>query len=112
MVVCLEEARRKRSVTDAPAAAFRRSLRARCTSEGTVGAPVIDIGANLTSKSFHRDLPAVIDRAAAAGVHTLVVTGTSLAGSRAAATAFSTWGRNAGSLRRSRGGAGMLRGSR
>jgi len=46
---------------------------------------VIDIGANLTSKSFERDLPAVIDRAAAAGVDTLVVTGTSLAGSRAAA---------------------------
>jgi TatD DNase family protein len=46
---------------------------------------VIDIGANLTSKSFHRDLPAVIARAAAAGVDTLVVTGTSLAGSAEAA---------------------------
>jgi TatD DNase family protein len=46
---------------------------------------VIDIGANLTSKTFARDLPSVIDRAAAAGVHALVVTGTSLAGSRAAA---------------------------
>ncbi|HEY7371118.1 MAG TPA: TatD family hydrolase [Polyangia bacterium] len=46
---------------------------------------LIDIGANLTSKTFQRDLAAVIDRAAAAGVHTLVVTGTSLAGSRAAA---------------------------
>ena len=46
---------------------------------------MIDIGANLTSKNFHRDLPAVIDRAAAAGVDTLVVTGTSLAGSHAAA---------------------------
>jgi TatD DNase family protein len=46
---------------------------------------VIDIGANLTSKAFARDLPAVIERAAAAGVDTLVVTGTSLAGSRAAA---------------------------
>jgi TatD DNase family protein len=46
---------------------------------------MIDVGANLTSKTFQRDLPAVIDRAAAAGVHTLVVTGTSLAGSRAAA---------------------------
>jgi TatD DNase family protein len=53
---------------------------------------VIDIGANLTSKSFQRDLPSVIDRAAAAGVHTLVVTGTSLAGSRAAAElAERTW---------------------
>ena len=48
-------------------------------------ATLIDIGANLTSKTFQRDLPAVIDRAAAAGVHTLVVTGTSLAGSHAAA---------------------------
>jgi len=46
---------------------------------------VIDIGANLTSRSFQRDLPAVIDRAAAAGVDTLVVTGTSVSGSRAAA---------------------------
>ena len=46
---------------------------------------MIDIGANLTSKSFGRDLPSVIERAAAAGVDTLVVTGTSLAVSRAAA---------------------------
>jgi len=46
---------------------------------------VIDIGANLTSKSFQRDLGSVIDRAAAAGVDTLIVTGTSLAGSGAAA---------------------------
>jgi TatD DNase family protein len=46
---------------------------------------MIDIGANLTSKSFHRDLPSVIDRAAHAGVEAIVVTGTSLAGSRAAA---------------------------
>jgi TatD DNase family protein len=46
---------------------------------------VIDIGANLTSKSFQRDLRSVIDRAAAADVDTLVVTGTSLGGSRAAA---------------------------
>ena len=46
---------------------------------------MIDIGANLTSKNFQRDLPSVIDRATAAGVEALVVTGTSLAGSRAAA---------------------------
>ncbi len=45
---------------------------------------MIDIGANLTAKAFARDLPAVIDRAAAAGVEAMVVTGTSLAGSRAA----------------------------
>jgi TatD DNase family protein len=46
---------------------------------------VIDIGANLPSKAFARDLPAVIDRAAAAGLEAVVITGTSLAGSRAAA---------------------------
>jgi len=46
---------------------------------------MIDIGANLTSKSFQRDLPSVIERAANAGVEAIVVTGTSLAGSRAAA---------------------------
>jgi TatD DNase family protein len=46
---------------------------------------MIDIGANLTSKSFQRDLPSVIARAAHAGVEAIVVTGTSLAGSRAAA---------------------------
>jgi len=46
---------------------------------------MIDIGANLTSKSFQRDLPSVIERAAHAGVEEIVVTGTSLAGSRAAA---------------------------
>lgn len=45
---------------------------------------MIDIGANLTSKSFGRDLPAVLERAADAGVDTIVVTGTSLGGSRAA----------------------------
>lgn len=46
---------------------------------------MIDIGANLTSKSFRRDLPEVIRRAVTAGVHTMVVTGTSLAGSADAA---------------------------
>ena len=46
---------------------------------------MIDIGANLTSKTFERDLPAVIARAAEAGVNTLIVTGSSLAGSGAAA---------------------------
>jgi len=46
---------------------------------------VVDIGANLTAKAFAHDLPAVIERAAAAGVQAMVITGTSLAGSRAAA---------------------------
>jgi TatD DNase family protein len=46
---------------------------------------LIDIGANLTGKAFHADLRAVLARAAAAGVETIVVTGTSLPGSREAA---------------------------
>jgi TatD DNase family protein len=46
--------------------------------------PMIDIGANLTDKRFSQDLDAVISRATAAGVSTLIVTGTSLAGSHAA----------------------------
>jgi TatD DNase family protein len=39
---------------------------------------LIDIGANLTNKAFHGDLDNVIGRAQAAGVSTIVVTGTSL----------------------------------
>ena len=39
---------------------------------------MIDIGANLTNKAFHSDLDQVIERARAAGVTTLVVTGTSI----------------------------------
>ncbi|MFM9980846.1 MAG: TatD family hydrolase [Burkholderiales bacterium] len=45
---------------------------------------VFDIGANLTHASFHADLPEVLARARHAGVETIVVTGTSIAGSRAA----------------------------
>src|SRR5688572_5326885 len=45
---------------------------------------LIDIGVNLTNKAFKRDLPQVIERARAAGVEAMVVTGTSLAASRAA----------------------------
>ena len=45
---------------------------------------MIDIGANLTHKSFRRDFSAVLDRARAAGVSAIVVTGTSLPASRAA----------------------------
>lgn len=45
---------------------------------------LIDIGANLTHESFHRDLDAVLARAAAAGVGTIVVTGASEQGSREA----------------------------
>lgn len=39
---------------------------------------LIDIGANLTHPAFHADLPAVLERAAAAGVRRMVVTGTSV----------------------------------
>ncbi len=46
--------------------------------------PMIDIGVNLTDKSFARDLDLVLERAEQAGVTTLIVTGTSLAGSNAA----------------------------
>ena len=44
---------------------------------------LVDIGANLTHASFNSDLPAVLARAHRAGVATLVVTGTSVEGSRA-----------------------------
>ncbi len=40
---------------------------------------LVDIGANLTHPAFHGDLPEVLARARAAGVGTIVVTGTSVA---------------------------------
>lgn len=42
-------------------------------------APLVDIGANLTHESFARDLEAVLGRARAANVGTLILTGTDLA---------------------------------
>ena len=45
---------------------------------------LIDIGANLGSQQFRKDLPAVLQRAADANVAGMVVTGTSLEGSRRA----------------------------
>jgi Tat protein secretion system quality control protein TatD with DNase activity len=45
---------------------------------------LIDIGVNLTHASFKDDRAQVIERARQAGVSTLVLTGTSLAGSRRA----------------------------
>jgi TatD DNase family protein len=45
---------------------------------------LVDIGVNLTHAQFRNDLPAVLERAAAAGVRRLVVTGTSVGNSRAA----------------------------
>ena len=41
-------------------------------------APLVDIGANLTHESFGRDLEAVIQRAQAAQVTTMIVTGTEI----------------------------------
>jgi TatD DNase family protein len=49
-----------------------------------------DIGANLTHASFHADLAQVLERAAAAGVSRLVVTGTSVAESESAAALASS----------------------
>src|SRR6186713_1490996 len=46
--------------------------------------PLIDIGVNLTHRQFAKDRPQVIERARAAGVVQQVLTGTSLAASRAA----------------------------
>jgi TatD DNase family protein len=45
---------------------------------------LIDVGANLADRSFRSDLPAVIQRAHAAGVEQMVVTGTTTEVSRAA----------------------------
>jgi TatD DNase family protein len=45
---------------------------------------LVDIGANLADKAFRADLPAVLARAAEAGVLAILVTGTSAAGSRRA----------------------------
>jgi TatD DNase family protein len=46
---------------------------------------LVDIGANLTHASFRDDLDEVLARARTAGVATIVITGTSIADSRAAA---------------------------
>jgi TatD DNase family protein len=45
---------------------------------------LIDIGANLTHESFAADLPTVLARARRAGVERMIVTGTSVAATRAA----------------------------
>ena len=44
--------------------------------------PLVDIGANLGNKAFREDLDAVLTRALAAGVGTIVLTGTSVPASR------------------------------
>nr|ADD38159.1 Deoxyribonuclease tatD [Lepeophtheirus salmonis] len=43
---------------------------------------IVDIGANLTNKKFSRDLDSVIQRAKDSGVNKIMVTGTSLQGSK------------------------------
>jgi TatD DNase family protein len=45
---------------------------------------LVDIGANLTHPAFHGDLPEVLARAGGAGVHPIIVTGTSVQESTAA----------------------------
>ena len=45
---------------------------------------IVDIGVNLAHRSFQSDRKEVIERAFAAGVRTMIVTGTSLAGSQEA----------------------------
>jgi len=47
--------------------------------------PTIDIGVNLTNRAFRDDLSEMLKRAEAAGVIQMVITGTSVDGSRAAA---------------------------
>ncbi|KAF4031122.1 RNA 3'-terminal phosphate cyclase domain-containing protein [Phytophthora infestans] len=48
------------------------------------GRSFVDIGANLTSGQFRRDLPQVLHRAKQTGVETIVITGTSVSESRSA----------------------------
>jgi TatD DNase family protein len=59
---------------------------------------VIDIGVNLLHPQFDADRAAVLVRAAAAGVHGLLITGTDLASSRAAADYCATASGHAGAL--------------
>src|SRR6185436_5224332 len=61
----------------------RGAPRARVRSRGSARI-MIDIGANLTNKAFREDTPAVLERAARAGVTDIVVTGVSAAASRRA----------------------------
>jgi TatD DNase family protein len=53
---------------------------------------LVDIGANLTHSAFRDDLDAVVARAAQAGVSRVVVTGTTVEESRAAATVAEKFG--------------------
>uniref|UniRef100_A0A0P4VWF2 Deoxyribonuclease TATDN1 n=1 Tax=Scylla olivacea TaxID=85551 RepID=A0A0P4VWF2_SCYOL len=51
------------------------------TSENYI---IVDIGANLTNKKFTRDLDSVVGRARDAGVHKIMVTGTTVQSSKEA----------------------------
>ncbi|HED33113.1 MAG TPA: hydrolase TatD [Gammaproteobacteria bacterium] len=51
----------------------------------------MDIGANLTGKSFKKDLPQVIERAISSGVSRMVVTGTTLRNSEEAIKLCEKW---------------------
>jgi len=53
---------------------------------------LVDIGANLGHSSFHDDLDAVVERARRAGVAEIIVTGTSVEESRAAAALADRYG--------------------
>jgi TatD DNase family protein len=55
-----------------------------------MNSPLIDIGVNLTHPRFDRDRDAVMERAGAAGVGMMIVTGTSVEESRAAAELAAT----------------------
>lgn len=51
----------------------------------------IDIGVNLTSKTFKKDLPAVIERATQAGVSQLIITGTDMEANEQAIELCEQW---------------------
>jgi len=61
------------------------SLTTTPTPDSPLPTPLIDIGVNLMSPAFDRDREAVIDRARAAGVKTLIITGNDIASSSGAA---------------------------
>src|SRR5213593_2066180 len=61
-------------------------MRTKCRESATEmeSYDIIDIGVNLAHLSFQADRKEVIERAFAAGVRTMIITGTSLAGSQEA----------------------------
>jgi len=59
--------------------------------DGGAPLPCVDIGANLVDEAFAGDVAAVLARAGAAGVRAVVVTGTSVEGSRRALKFVDEW---------------------